>query len=77
LIIAGVPWCKSAGTASADRMVVYVHNEQFIAVEELAPLSRVMTSPSTEAQAYDSLYMANLSEVEFFYTQTVRYVDGI
>ena len=28
-------------------------------------------------QAYDSLYMANLSEVEFFYTQTVRYVDGI
>ena len=77
LIIAGVPWCKGAGTSSSDRMVVYVHHEDFIAVEELAPLSRVMTSPSTEAQAYDSLYMANLSEVEFFYTQTVRYVDGI
>lgn len=77
LVIAGVPWCKGAGTGSTDRMVVYVHNEQFVAVEELAPLSRVMTSPSTEAQAYDSLYMANLSEVEFFYTQTVRYVDGI
>jgi len=77
LVIAGVPWCKGAGTSGMDRMVVYVHNEQFIAVEELAPLSRVMTSPSTEAQAYDSLYMANLSEVEFFYTQTVRYVDGI
>ena len=77
LVIAGVPWCKGAGSTSTDRMVVYVHNEQFIAVEELAPLSRVMTSPSTEAQAYDSLYMANLSEVEFFYTQTVRYYDGI
>lgn len=77
LVIAGVPWCKSAGVGQSDRMVVYVHDEQFIAVEELAPLSRVMTSPSTEAQAYDSLYMANLSEVEFFYTQTVRYVDGI
>lgn len=77
LVIAGVPFCKGAGTGSSDRMVVYVHNEQFLAVEELAPLSRVMTSPSTEAQAYDSLYMANLSEVEFFYTQTVRYVDGI
>lgn len=77
LVIAGVPWCKGAGTSSTDRMIVYVHNEQFIAVEELAPLSRVMTSPSTEAQAYDSLYMANLSEVEFFYTQTVRYYDGI
>lgn len=77
LIIAGVPWCKGAGTGSSDRMVVYVHHEDFVAVEELAPLSRVMTSPSTEAQAYDSLYMANLSEVEFFYTQTVRYVDGI
>lgn len=77
LVIVGVPWCKGAGTGSSDRMVVYVHDEQFIAVEELAPLSRVMTSPSTEAQAYDSLYMANLSEVEFFYTQTVRYIDGI
>lgn len=77
LIIVGVPWCKGAGTGDTDRMVVYVHDEQFIAVEELAPLSRVMTSPSTETQAYDSLYMANLSEVEFFYTQTVRYVDGI
>lgn len=77
LVIVGVPWCKQAGTSSTDRMVVYVHDEQFLAVEELAPLSRVMTSPSPEAQAYDSLYMANLSEVEFFYTQTVRYVDGI
>jgi hypothetical protein len=77
LVIAGVPWCKGAGTGTTDRMVVYVHDELFVAVEELAPLSRVMTSPSTEAQAYDSLYMANLSEVEFFYTQTVRYVDGI
>ena len=77
LVIVGVPWCKSAGTSNSDRMVIYVHNENFIAVEELAPLSRVMTSPSTEAQAYDSLYMANLSEVEFFYTHTVRYVDGI
>lgn len=77
LVIVGVPWCKGAGTSSSDRMVVYVHDEQFIAVEELAPLSRVMTSPSPENQAYDSLYMANLSEVEFFYTQTVKYIDGI
>lgn len=77
LVIVGVPWCKGAGVGDTDRMVVYVHDEQFIAVEELSPLSRIMTSPSTEAQAYDSLYMANLSEVEFFYTQTVRYIDGI
>lgn len=77
LVIAGVPWCKGAGTGSSDRMVVYVHHEDFIAVEELAPLSRVMTSPSPADQAYDSLYMANLSEVEFFYTQTIRYYDGI
>jgi hypothetical protein len=77
LVICGVPWCKGAGTSSSDRMVVYVHDEQFIAVEELSPLSRVMTSPNPADQAYDSLYMANLSEVEFFYTQTVRYIDGI
>jgi hypothetical protein len=87
LMIGGTNYCKGAGTGGTDRMVVYVHNDRFIAVEELVPLSRVMTSPNDEfclvhakfcdALAYDSAYMANVSEVEFFYTQTVLYADGI
>jgi hypothetical protein len=77
LMIGGTNYCKGAGTGGTDRMVVYVHNDRFIAVEELVPLSRVMTSPNVDALAYDSAYMANVSEVEFFYTQTVLYADGI
>ena len=77
LVIAGCPWCKGAGTASADRMVVYVHHERFLAMEELVPLSRTMTQPNVEALAYDSVYMANISQLELFYTQTIRYFDGI
>jgi hypothetical protein len=77
LVIAGCPWCKGAGTSSADRMVVYVHHERFLAMEELVPLSRTMTQPNVEALAYDSVYMANVSQLELFYTQTIRYFDGI
>lgn len=77
LVIAGCPWCKSAGTSSSDRMVVYCHHERFLALEELVPLSRTMTQPNVEALAYDSVYMANISQLEMFYTQTIRYFDGI
>lgn len=77
LEIAPCPWCKSRGASSSDRMVVYCHNDRFLAMEELVPLSRAMTQPNVEALAYDSVYMANVSELELFYTQTIRYFDGI
>lgn len=77
LVIAGCPWCKGAGASSTDRMVVYCHHERFLALEELVPLSRTMTQPNVEALAYDSVYMANISQLELFYTQTIRYFDGI
>lgn len=77
LVIAACPWCAGAGASSTDRMVVYCHNEKYIALEELVPLSRTMTQPNVEALAYDSVYMANISELELFYTQTIRYADGI
>lgn len=77
LVIAGCPWCAGAGASSSDRMVVYCHNERFLAMEELVPLARTMTQPNVEALAYDSVYMANISELEVFYTQTIRYYDGI
>lgn len=77
LTIAGCPFCKGAGAASTDRMAVYCHNERFLALEELVPLARTMTQPNVEALAYDSVYMANISQLEMFYTQTIRYYDGI
>lgn len=77
LVIAGCPFCAGAGAGGADRMAVYCHNERFLAMEELVPLHRAMTQPNVSELAYDSVYMANVSELEMFYTQTVRYVDGI
>ena len=77
LSICACPWCAGAGVGATDRMVVYCHDERFLAEEELVPLSRTMTSPNIDALAYDSVYMANVSQVEFFYTQTIRYYDGL
>ena len=77
LFIGACPWCKGVGAGSTDRMAIYRHDERFVAVEELVPLSRTMTQPNVEALAYDSVYMANISQLELFYTQTIRYYDGI
>ena len=77
LVIAGCPWCAGRGASSSDRMVIYCHNERFLAMEELVPLARTMTQPNVQDLSYDSVYMANVSELELFYTQTVRYYDGI
>ncbi len=77
LLIEAAVQCKGAGAGSTDRMIVYCHNEKYLALEELVPLTRTMTQPNIEALAYDSVYMANISELEIFYNQTIRYVDGI
>ncbi len=77
LVIGATAFCKGAGASSADRMAVYVHDENFLAEEELVPLSRLMTQPNPDAKSYDSIYSANVSEVEFFYNQTIGYYDGI
>ena len=77
LYIGATKWCKGAGTGGTDRMAVYVNHERFISADELVPLSRVMTSPNAAEACYDTAYMANLSEVEVFYPQTISYYDGI
>ena len=77
LYIGATRWCKGAGTGGTDRMAVYVNHERFLSVEELVPLSRVMTTPNAAEACYDTAYMANLSEVEVFYPQTIAYYDGI
>lgn len=77
LVIGPTQWAKGAGAGNTDRMVVYVNNDRFIAMEELVPMTRTMTQPNIDALSYDSVYMANISEVEIFYTQPIRYYDGI
>lgn len=77
LFIGAARWCKGAGTGGADRMAVYVNHERFVKVDELVPLSRVMTSPNAAEVCYDTAYMANVSEVQVFYPQCIMYFDGI
>lgn len=77
LFIGATSWCKGAGTGNVDRMVVYCNKERFIAMDELVPLTRAMTTPNAERFSYDTAYAGNVSEVEVFYTEPIRYVDGI
>ena len=77
LFIGATRWCKGTGTSGTDRMVVYINHERFVKVEELVPLSRVMSAPNVANVCYDTAYMANISEVEIFYPQTITYWDGI
>ena len=77
LYIGATAWCKGAGAGAADRMVVYCNKERYIAMDELVPLTRAMTTPNAERFSYDTAYAGNVSEVEVFYTQPIVYVDGI
>lgn len=77
LFIGATQWCKGAGADSDDRMVVYCNKERYLALDELVPMNRAMTTPNTEKFCYDTAYAGNVSETEIFYTQTIVYVDGI
>lgn len=77
LFIGATSWAKNAGVGNADRMVVYCNKERYVAMDELVPLTRAMTSPNAERFSYDTTYAGNVSEVELFYPMTMLYVDGI
>lgn len=77
LFIGATTWCKGAGTGGTDRMVVYVNHERFLKMDELVPLSRIMSAPNVANVCYDTAYMANLSEPEVMYPQTITYWDHI
>ena len=77
LFIGATQWCKGAGTGGTDRMVVYVNHEKYLKADELVPLSRIMSAPNEANVCYDTAYMANLSEVEVMYPQTITYWDQI
>jgi hypothetical protein len=77
LFIGGTTWCDGAGVGGVDRMIVYCNKERYIAMDELVPLSRAMTSTNAERFSYDTAYAGNVSETEVFYSETIQYVDGI
>ena len=77
LYIGASRWCKGAGTGSKDRMVVYVNHERFVKMDELVPMSRIMSAPNVANVCYDTAYMANISEVQLFYPTSILYADGI
>lgn len=77
LYIGATRWCKGAGTGGSDRMAVYINHERFLKLDELVPLSRIMSAPNVANVCYDTAYMANISEVQAFYPQTITYWDGV
>lgn len=78
LFIGATAWCKGAAAdGSSDRMAVYCNKERFLAMDELVPLTRAMTSPNTQYFSYDTNYAGNVSEVEVFYSEPIVYVDKI
>ena len=77
LFIGATHWCKGAGSGGTDRMVVYVNHPRFVKLDELVPMSRMMSAPNVEQVCYDTAYMANVSEAQILYPQTITYWDGI
>ena len=77
LFIGATNYCKGAGTSGADRMVVYNNDRRFVKMDELVPLSRIMSQPNVANVCYDTAYMANISEVQIFYPTSITYWDGI
>ena len=75
LVISPNKYCVGAGSGGTDRMVVYINAEDRIRYQQTAPLRRL----STEVRdlSFRTPYVAQISEVEFLYPTTVRYVDGI
>ena len=58
-------------------LVVYNNDRRFVKMDELVPLTRAMTSPTSAELCYDTGYAANVSEAQIFYPQTIAYFDGI
>ena len=77
LFIGATQWCKGAGTGGTDRMVAYVNHERYLKADELVPLSRIMSAPNVANVCYDTAFMANLSEPQVMYPQTITYWDQI
>lgn len=77
LFIGECKFCVGAGVGGTNRMVAYVNNRRFVAMDVPVPMQRVMTQPNIQTASYDSLYMANIGQVKIHYTEPFIYRDGI
>jgi len=78
LFIGGTNFCKGIGTGGTDRMVVYSHNKRFLKMEELVSLYRLGgTVYNADKKSYDSRFVANISQLQLLYLETIGYYDGI
>ena len=75
LVISPCKYCYHAGTSSADRMVVYINDPEFIEFQQTSPLRRLATD--TVNLSFRTPFVSQISEVKFKYPTTVYYVDGI
>jgi Uncharacterized protein conserved in bacteria len=75
LVISPCKWCAGAGSASTDRMVVYMNRIDRICFNLTQPLRRMDTEYAD--MRIKIPYIAQFSEVRFLYPTTVRYLDGI
>ncbi len=75
LVISPCKWCRTAGSDSTDRMVVYTNDVDRICFNLTQPLTRLETERSD--MRIKIPFFAQFSEVRFIYPSTVRYMDGI
>lgn len=70
-------WLSGAGTGSANRMMAYVNDKDFVYFDLPVPLQRAMTQPVALQFAYITVYAAQMGQIKPMYYQPMRYVDGI
>ena len=75
LVISPCKWCSGIGTSGTDRMVCYINDVSKICFNLTQPLRRMETEYAE--MRIKIPYIAQFSEVRFFYYETVRYMDGI
>lgn len=77
LVIGATRYLEGAGASGTNRMVVYVNDRNFLLMEELVPLKVIMTGQNISTVSYDTIFMANMSDIQLYYTSTIAYFDGI
>jgi hypothetical protein len=65
------------GSGATGRMVAYRNDIDCLNFEETVPLTRIMTAPVPQAVAYQSVYVASVSQLKILRFQTMGYLDGI
>jgi hypothetical protein len=69
-----VKWLTGAGVDGADRMVVYTNDEEYVRFP-MVPIRR--ETAYYQGIRFTAPYLYAFGQMEFVYSETVRYADGI